>query len=103
MCYHVTRFTQGLSLSHWGGKKRDPGNEVDVLGSSRHALLSWGGVREHWEQIEVKKCMLGRSSSKWRHQCMLSRFVFLFCEFVMRVLVLLYCHQLNGIYFLLNR
>ena len=26
-----------------------------------------------------------------------------FCEFVMRVLVLLYCHQLNGIYFLLDR
>ena len=26
-----------------------------------------------------------------------------FCEFVMRILVLLYCHQLNGIYFLLNR
>ena len=26
-----------------------------------------------------------------------------FCEFVMRILVLLCCHQLNGIYFLLNR
>ena len=26
-----------------------------------------------------------------------------FCEFVMRILVLLYCHQLNGIYFLLNK
>ena len=26
-----------------------------------------------------------------------------FCEFVMCILVLLYCHQLNGIYFLLNR
>ena len=25
----MTRFTQGLSLSRWGGKKRDPGNEVD--------------------------------------------------------------------------
>ena len=25
-----------------------------------------------------------------------------FCEFVMRILVLLYCHQLNGIYFLLK-
>ena len=28
MCCHVTRFNQGLSLSRWGGKKRDPGNEV---------------------------------------------------------------------------
>ena len=32
MCCHVTSSNQGLSLSlsRWGGKKRDPGNEVGL-------------------------------------------------------------------------